>query len=109
MFRDEPLYLMLAIVRRRPSAHLGTGRNAAVVKERYRPLLPVGRPDTVKMARAAEDALTGFLWADDSQIVQHSLYKVFADQAGLDPAAEGLYVHVTVRDRYVGPMIGEAA
>src|SRR6516225_2685784 len=33
VFRDEPLYLMLAIVRRRPSAHLGTGRNAAVVKE----------------------------------------------------------------------------
>jgi Holliday junction resolvase RusA-like endonuclease len=81
-------------VRKRPSSHLTTGRAAGLVKDWARPLRPATRPDLLKVARAAEDALTGVLWADDAQIVEERLYKVFGDQVGLSPRAEGLYVEV---------------
>ena len=33
--------------------------------------------DSVKLTRAVEDALTGVLWQDDSQVVFHCLTKVW--------------------------------
>ena len=100
-----PLSLTVVIVRKRPGSHLGTGRNAGTVKDWARPLLPTGRPDTVKVVRAAEDALTGWTWLDDSQIVEHRLYKAFADQVGMPPLMEGLYIAVTVASAYTGPRL----
>jgi Holliday junction resolvase RusA-like endonuclease len=102
---DGPLTLTIVIVRRRPSAHVGTGRNAGVVKGWARGLRPVERPDTVKIVRAAEDALTGYLWIDDSQIVEHRLFKAFGDQVGLPPVVEGLYVSVEETWSYGGPSL----
>lgn len=46
------------------------------------PNRPIVRPDALKLARAAEDALTGVVWRDDSQIVLEHLEKVYADQPG---------------------------
>jgi len=40
---------------------------------------PNGRPDVLKLARACEDALTGVLWHDDSQIVTETLRKRWAE------------------------------
>ena len=38
---------------------------------------PTMRPDTVKLARAIEDALTHVAWRDDSQVVHHDLRKMW--------------------------------
>jgi Holliday junction resolvase RusA-like endonuclease len=46
------------------------------------PEWPVARPDALKLARAAEDALTGIVWADDAQIVVERLGKVFGPREG---------------------------
>lgn len=99
------LSLTIVIVRKRPRDHMGTGRNAGLVKDWARPLLPVERPDTVKLVRAAEDALTGVLWADDAQIVEHELYKAFADQVGFAPTVEGLWIAVEPAADYAGPQL----
>jgi Holliday junction resolvase RusA-like endonuclease len=54
--------------RQRPAGHYGTGRNARLLKPSA-PAWPTGKPDALKLARAAEDALTGVVWADDAQVV----------------------------------------
>lgn len=40
------------------------------------------RPDATKLIRGVEDALTGIVWADDSQIARQSVEKVYADKPG---------------------------
>jgi Holliday junction resolvase RusA-like endonuclease len=46
----------------------------------------VTRPDVLKLARAAEDALTGIVWRDDSQIVHETLAKVYGEPERLEVA-----------------------
>ena len=95
-----PMTLIVVIVRKRAATHL---RSNGAVKDWAQDLLPVQRPDTVKQVRAAEDALTGVLWADDSQLVEHYLFKAYGDQCGLTTGAEGMLVQVRVCDSYRGP------
>lgn len=40
------------------------------------------RPDATKLLRGVEDALTGIVWADDSQIARQTVEKIYADKAG---------------------------
>lgn len=47
------------------------------------PIRPITRPDALKLARAAEDALSGVIWNDDSQIVIERLEKRYSDKPGL--------------------------
>jgi len=68
--------LTLDFQRPRPKNHYGTGRNAGTLKASA-PKYPTGRPDTIKMARAVEDALTGVVYVDDSQAVAHLLTKAY--------------------------------
>lgn len=58
----------------RPKGHYGTGKNAGKLKPSAR-LLPTVKPDVLKMARAVEDALTGIVWRDDSQVVDATISK----------------------------------
>lgn len=54
---------------KRPEAHVGTGRNAGVVKDSA-PAFPLVRPDVDKLLRAILDALTDVVFKDDSQVVE---------------------------------------
>lgn len=93
-FGEQPLEVEFTFVRARPGSHYGSGRNADVLKDRFRDHLPTGRPDALKLARAAEDALTGVVWRDDAQIVVETLRKVFSNQAGMPRGASGMLVKV---------------
>jgi Holliday junction resolvase RusA-like endonuclease len=104
---DGPLRVSMVFVRNRPAGHFGTGRNAGKMKDGRQALRPVQRPDALKLARAAEDALTGWLWADDSQIVEEHLYKAFPDQVGLQAGAEGLLMSVEAAGEYRGPRLAQ--
>lgn len=73
-----PLTLHVAFFMPRPRGHFGSGKNANKVKPSA-PLYPTGRPDTTKLLRALEDALTGVLWVDDAQIVVQSAAKLYAE------------------------------
>jgi Holliday junction resolvase RusA-like endonuclease len=83
------LKLTVVIERPRPAGHYGTGRNAGILKTSA-PTWPITRPDTLKIVRAVEDALTGVLWQDDSQIVMHSLTKCWGGYAQMLVAVEPL-------------------
>lgn len=73
-----PVELTLTFIRARPKAHFGTGRNSQLVKSSA-PAFPITRPDALKLARGVEDALTGLVYADDSQIVDEHLYKRYGE------------------------------
>jgi Holliday junction resolvase RusA-like endonuclease len=72
-----PVVLEFVFHRLRPAGHYGSGRNERVLKPSA-PLWPIGKPDALKLARAAEDALTGVVWADDAQVVDGRQAKVWA-------------------------------
>jgi Holliday junction resolvase RusA-like endonuclease len=86
-----PIRLTLRFVRVRPKGHYGTGRNAALVKAGADPH-PITKPDVLKLARGVEDALTGVCWADDAQIVDECLVKVWGEPARCEVVIEPLDV-----------------
>ena len=78
-----PLAVQFSFVRVRPASHYGSGRNASGLKPSA-PAFPITRPDVLKTARAAEDALTSVLWHDDAQIVDERITKAFGPVEGVD-------------------------
>lgn len=79
---DGPLLVLLDFVVLRPRGHFGTGRNAGTVKPSS-PSHPTVKPDVLKLARAAEDALTGVLWRDDCLTVDLRLTKSYGPAPGV--------------------------
>ncbi len=74
-----PFSLFIKFIRPRPKYHYGTGRNEGKLKASA-PKYPTKKPDTVKLARAVEDAMTSVIWIDDSQVVEHTLQKRFGSR-----------------------------
>lgn len=69
----------------RPKGHFGT--------KGLRPSAPkhiTTKPDVLKLARAVEDALTGIIWRDDSQIVDELLYKSYGEPARVEIVIDDL-------------------
>lgn len=66
----------------RPKGHFGTGKNADKLLPSAR-RHPTVKPDTTKLLRAVEDALTGVVWEDDAQIVSQIVTKAYGEQAGV--------------------------
>jgi crossover junction endodeoxyribonuclease RusA len=80
-----PLELRVELYLPRPKAHYR--------KDGIRPDAPRWhdvRPDATKLLRAIEDAMTGIVWVDDSQVVRQLVEKRYADT--------GPRVDVTVRE-----------
>ena len=83
---EGPIALTLFFYRPRPLRHFGVGRNSKRLKASA-PAFPTMIPDTIKLARAVEDALSGVLWKNDSQNVDLHLHKRYG---------KSYYVEVTV-------------
>lgn len=64
---------------RRPAYHFGTGRNAGLVKDRYRNARPTGRPDLDNCVKLVTDSLSAVAFADDDQITELTASKHFTD------------------------------
>lgn len=75
-----PILLELTFVRPRPKSHYGTGKNEGKLKDSA-PQYPTTKPDSLKLGRAVEDALTGILWRDDSQVCWHVIEKTYGTPA----------------------------
>ena len=58
-----PVWVSLCFVYKRPRGQYGVGKAT--------------RPDIDKLARAALDALTGFLWVDDAQVTKLEVMKMY--------------------------------
>lgn len=71
-----PLGMFLTFYMARPKSHFGAGRNAAKLKPSA-PLYHTQKPDTTKLIRAIEDAMSGIVWVDDVQIVRQEAVKAW--------------------------------
>lgn len=68
----------------RPAGHyFKTGKFAGQKKSQAREY-PCVRPDVLKLARAVEDAMTGIVYRDDSQIVQEHISKHYGEPARVE-------------------------
>jgi Holliday junction resolvase RusA-like endonuclease len=73
-----PLVLIVQFFVARPRGHFGTGRNEGKIRDSA-PDFPTIRPDLTKLVRGVEDALTGVLWCDDSQVIAQHLAKFYGE------------------------------
>lgn len=73
---EGPLIVIFRFYRARPKCHVGKN---GLTKAGAQSLAPDTRPDLLKLARCAEDALNGHLYADDSQIVEEHLFKQWGE------------------------------
>src|SRR6185437_5367455 len=75
---DEPLRVEFVFFMPRPQSHYGKKG-----LHKWAPIYSTTKPDTTKLIRAAEDALTGILWRDDTLIVEQTARKVYSDRPGM--------------------------
>jgi Holliday junction resolvase RusA-like endonuclease len=76
---EGPLNLCADFFLPRPKGHIG--------KRGVRPSAPfhhLVKPDTTKLLRAVEDALTGIVYRDDSQIVRQAITKGYGEPARVE-------------------------
>ena len=66
-------------IRPRPASHFNS--KGALNASGHRAPWPTTKPDALKLARGVEDALTGIIWQDDSQIVDERLIKRWGESA----------------------------
>lgn len=74
---DGPLLLEITFWLTRPKGHIGKKGNVLPSA----PFAPTVKPDLLKLARAIEDALTGLIYRDDSQITTEVLQKAYTTGA----------------------------
>jgi Holliday junction resolvase RusA-like endonuclease len=80
---EGPLAIEFVFELPRPKGHFG--KRGLLVSA---PICPTGKPDVLKLARAVEDALSGIVYRDDSQIVDERLVKRYGERARLTVRVE---------------------
>jgi Holliday junction resolvase RusA-like endonuclease len=73
-----PVMISVTFYMPRPLGHYRSGDRAKGLKANA-PDRPTTKPDTTKLFRSTEDALTGILWADDAEITTQVIRKRYAD------------------------------
>lgn len=91
--------------RPRPKGHFRT--NGELNKAGAEAPHPTTKPDVLKLARAAEDALTGVVWGDDAQIVDERLVKRWGEPARLEVVITTLGEPATVAEPEQLPVFPE--
>lgn len=76
------LKVVAKFIRLRPKSHYRQGKFSHLLKPSA-PLYPTTKPDTTKLFRAVEDALTGVLWKDDALIVDQVVRKRYGNKQGV--------------------------
>jgi Holliday junction resolvase RusA-like endonuclease len=77
-----PLCACMEFKMPRPKHHYHTSKKRAGQLREDAPTFHTIAPDTTKLVRSTEDALTGVLWADDSQIAVQSASKTYGERPG---------------------------
>jgi len=77
---DGPLELVLTFHMPRPKSHYRSG--GRILKETS-PKWHVHKPDATKLIRAVEDAMTGIVWHDDSQVAVQHVVKCYCEERQL--------------------------
>ena len=88
MLLDGPVHLTITFIFNRPKKHYRTGKYSGLLKPSA-PTRKTTMPDLTKLVRAAEDALTGLVWRDDSQVVGQSVSKIWASDSEGQNSSQG--------------------
>lgn len=83
MILDTPIHLKLQFLFIRPKTHYKKNGELTKSARRY----CTARPDLTKLTRAVEDALTGLIWRDDSQVIRQTTGKDYG-------TPEGVYIRI---------------
>ena len=75
-----PVELIISEYRERPKYHYGTGKNGDKIKDRYKKVFCVTKPDLSNTKKAIEDALNGLAWIDDCYVVDSRHHKRYANK-----------------------------
>ena len=71
----------------RPKSHYSTGKRRGLIRDAS-PRYHTHRPDLTKLLRAFEDALTGIVWRDDSQVaITHAVKQYSVADSDIPGAA----------------------
>ena len=91
----------IQIVHKRPKAHYGTGRNEGKLKPNAPLWHSMKTGDNDNIEKAVWDALTGIIWADDSQVVSNSTQRRYArpGEPEMTVIRIGLVGDMTIEDR----------
>ena len=71
---QPPLALVIEFRMPRPKNHY----KASGEIKADAPWFPIVRPDLTKLLRSTEDAMTGIVWHDDSQIVEQNIHRTYS-------------------------------
>ncbi len=79
VFFRGPVQMTVCFTLVRPKSHYGTGKNSGKLKASA-PKFPIVKPDSTKLLRAIEDAMSNVVWGDDSQVVRHDVSKAYGTE-----------------------------
>lgn len=101
----EALYMSVEFVMLRPKCHFGSGKNAKSLKTGAKPapLDHTQTPDRTKLLRSLEDAMTGVVWRDDTQIVAGPINKRWTRPGETPGAYVAIYSMEGLRNVRSGP------
>ena len=85
---EGPLALDMVFVKGYPGWLKRSGKYSDQLQDWAHLCEPATKPDGLKLGRAGEDALSGIVYNDDAQIVEHHIRKAFGPRPG---------VHIVVR------------
>jgi len=92
---DGCLLLDVVFYLARPAGHYRSGKNAGRLRDSAPPF-PSVKPDTTKLLRSTEDALTKIVWVDDARITDQLARKRYCGQG--EPPGAQIAVYVWVPD-----------
>jgi len=95
---DGPVSLTVTFVLPRPKYHYHASKRLAGELRQDAPGYHVKAPDRTKLMRSTEDAMTGIVYRDDSQVCTGNVEKRYGSQPGAVIAIESLLVSVDVLD-----------
>ena len=78
-----PVRLNIYFYMPRPKSHYGTGKKSGELKLTA-PYFHTNKPDRTKLQRSTEDAMTGIIWRDDTQVVDGVTSKIYDRTPGAD-------------------------
>lgn len=80
---EGPLTLDLIFIKPQPGWLKRSGKYSDQLHDWAHLCEPATKPDGLKLGRAVEDALSGIVYLDDAQIVEHHLRKAFGTRPGV--------------------------
>lgn len=89
---DGPVRVVFRFVMTRPKGHFK--KDGTLSASGRRAPYPAVKPDTVKLTRAVEDALSGVVYRDDARIVDHRLLKEYGSPERFEAFIFDLSHHV---------------